>query len=69
MKLFGKKFGVREKKLVEDFLVEIKLISSLSHPNIIRCIGISVSDKKELLLIIEYMHHGSLRDLIDNNGL
>jgi len=54
-------------KFISDFLLEIKLLSSLSHPNVIHCLGISTSGDNELLLVTELMAHGSIRDFLDTH--
>lgn len=44
-----------------DFLSEAKLMRSLKHPNVVRLIGISLSPKDNLYLIMELMLLGDLK--------
>lgn len=56
-------YSSQKKKFVE----EIRVISQLRHPCIATMIGAVVSPKEEPLLIMEYMQHGSLHDVIHND--
>lgn len=52
---------------MEEFILEIKLLSALVHANIVRLLGVSVTDNT-LYLVTELMHRGSLRDVLDSKG-
>ena len=47
--------------LLRTFKLEIKLLSSAHHPNVIRLVGVCTKPK---CIITEYLSHGSLRDFI-----
>jgi len=46
---------------VEQFGNEVKILSSLNHPNLVLLIGYC-QDRKELLLVFEYVPNGTLAD-------
>ena len=48
-----------ECKGLEDFLMEASVLTSLSHPNLVKLIGVSV-DQKPAYFITEFMEKGSL---------
>ena len=52
-----------ECKGLEDFLVEASILTSLSHPNLVKLIGVSV-DQKPVYFITEFMEKGSLSDYL-----
>ena len=52
-----------ECKGLEDFLVEASVLTSLSHPNLVKLIGVSV-DQKPVYFITEFMEKGSLYDYL-----
>ncbi|CAM6108595.1 unnamed protein product [Calypogeia fissa] len=43
----------------KEFQVELNALSRLNHRNIVRCLGSCVL-KNEKLIVLEYVHHGSL---------
>ncbi|KAM7514169.1 hypothetical protein LguiA_003752 [Lonicera macranthoides] len=56
---------------IEQVINEIKLISSVNHPNLVRLLGCSI-DKGEQVLIYEYMPNGTLSQHLQKergNGL
>jgi serine/threonine protein kinase len=55
-------------QMLKEFLVEIKLTSALHHANVVHLHGISCSPEKELYIITELLHHGSIRDVLDAKG-
>ena len=61
-------FGRRHKASTNDFVKEIRLLSKLRHPCIATILG-AVKDKKNPMLIMEYMEQGSLYDLIHNETM
>lgn len=54
--------------MLNNFLVEIKLMSALTHPKIVEFIGITLPSPHKLCLVTELMHQGSLRDVLDRKG-
>jgi len=42
--------------------------SVLKHKFVVEFLGISFLSHNELVLVLELMHHGSLRDLLDRKG-
>lgn len=54
---------------VESVLMEVNLLGSLNHPNILRILGYH-RDEESLYLMLEYAEEGSLLDLVkETNGL
>eukprot|EP01119_Soliformovum_irregulare_P021472 TRINITY_DN7153_c0_g1_i2.p1 TRINITY_DN7153_c0_g1~~TRINITY_DN7153_c0_g1_i2.p1 ORF type:complete len:1103 (-),score=306.90 TRINITY_DN7153_c0_g1_i2:47-3286(-) len=51
-------------EFMQDFLNEIQLMSGLQHDNVLKFFGASITKGDEIFLVIEYMEHGSLRDLL-----
>lgn len=56
-------------KLRADFIQEMRLLSKLRHPCITTIMGAVISKSEEPLLVMEYMDHGSLFDLLHNETL
>ena len=54
-----------ECKGLEDFLMEASVLTSLSHPNLVKLIGVSV-DQKPAYFITEFMEKGSLYDYLQS---
>ena len=52
-----------ECKGLEDFLMEASVLTSLSHPNLVKLIGVSV-DRKPVYFITEFMEKGSLLEYL-----
>ncbi|XP_075690978.1 discoidin domain-containing receptor 2-like [Rhinoderma darwinii] len=52
----------------KDFLKEIKIISRLKHPNIIRLLGVCVQDDP-LCMITEYMENGDLNQFLSQREI
>ena len=50
-------------KGLQDFLAEAVIMTSLSHPNLVKLIGVSV-DEKPVYVITEFMEKGSLYDYL-----
>ena len=46
-------------KGLQDFLAEAIVMTSLSHPNLVKLIGVSI-DEKPVYIITEFMEKGSL---------
>ncbi|TGZ59032.1 hypothetical protein CRM22_009293 [Opisthorchis felineus] len=58
--------GVPE-KTQQDFLKEADTMQQLSHPNIIKLIGV-VTRKEPRMIVTEFMHHGSLDKYLQGVG-
>jgi tRNA A-37 threonylcarbamoyl transferase component Bud32 len=58
-----------KKKKRKALLHEIQLLSRLRHPCILALFGFVVEKKKEVMIVMEYMEHGSLHDLIHNETM
>jgi len=56
-------------KLKTDFILEMRHLSKLRHPCITTVMGAVISKKEEPMLIMEYMDHGSLYDLLHNETM
>ncbi|GAB2224000.1 hypothetical protein Droror1_Dr00004745 [Drosera rotundifolia] len=54
-----KKIKHRDAESTEQVMNEIKLLSSVSHPNLVRLLGCCV-EHGEQILVYEYMHNGTL---------
>ncbi|KAK4481482.1 hypothetical protein RD792_012382 [Penstemon davidsonii] len=54
-----KKIRNRNSDIVEQVINEIKLLSSVSHPNLVRLLGCSI-EKEEQILLYEFMPNGTL---------
>ena len=49
---------------------EIRILSSLNHPNIIQLYDVYQSqDQASIWIIMEYCHHGNLSEIIQTTGL
>mmetsp|Transcript_28762 Transcript_28762/g.81107 ORF Transcript_28762/g.81107 Transcript_28762/m.81107 type:complete len:526 (+) Transcript_28762:3905-5482(+) len=69
MPLLSRLFAQRTlSRLQADFVAEMRHLSKLRHPNITTVMG-AVLDSKDPLLVMEYMDHGSLYDVIHNDTL
>eukprot|EP01114_Cavostelium_apophysatum_P011195 TRINITY_DN2539_c0_g2_i2.p1 TRINITY_DN2539_c0_g2~~TRINITY_DN2539_c0_g2_i2.p1 ORF type:complete len:1198 (+),score=392.63 TRINITY_DN2539_c0_g2_i2:210-3803(+) len=60
--------AVATQKFMEDFLYEIKIMSSLNHENILELLGVCITKTDDVLLVTEFMEHGSMRDLLNRSG-
>lgn len=56
-------------KLKADFVVEMRQLAKLRHPNITTVMGAVMSKKEEPMLLMEYMENGSLYDAIRNDTI
>ena len=57
------------KKIRSDFIMEMRQLSKLRHPNITTTMGAVMSPGEDPLLVMEYMHNGSLYDAIRNDSI
>ena len=54
---------------LQDFLVEIKLMSALQNDHIVQFLGVVIApNRNKLYLVTELMHLGNLRDVLDRKG-
>ncbi|KAI2505827.1 guanylate cyclase [Fragilaria crotonensis] len=51
------------------FIAEVRHLSSLRHPCITTVMGAVINKKEDLMLILEYMDHGSLHNLLHNETM
>ena len=54
--------------MIKDFVIEIKLLNNLHHPNVVKLIGLSISPDNNLHILTDLLHMGSIRDLLDKKG-
>lgn len=52
-----------------DFIIEMRHLSKLRHPCITTVMGAVIWKREEPMLVMEYMDHGSLYDLLHNETL
>lgn len=64
-------FGYRDEysKLKADFIEEMKLLSKLRHPCITTVMGAVIEKGEDPMLVMEYMDHGSLYDVLHNETM
>mmetsp|Transcript_25718 Transcript_25718/g.37953 ORF Transcript_25718/g.37953 Transcript_25718/m.37953 type:complete len:1494 (+) Transcript_25718:46-4527(+) len=55
--------------LKTDFIVEMRLLSKLRHPCITTVMGAVINKREEPMLVMEYMDHGSLYDILHNDTM
>ncbi|RHY51663.1 hypothetical protein DYB34_008732, partial [Aphanomyces astaci] len=64
---------VNNHSAMESFMLEIKLMSKMDHPNIVRFVGVAWTTLVQLKMLTEYMPRGNVRmllqDVKSNNGL
>jgi serine/threonine protein kinase len=53
-----------KRSAIKDFKAEVQIMRRLRHPNIVAYLGASF-EKPNLCIVAEYLHNGSLEDLID----
>lgn len=72
-KPYTKRFGDINSKTYDaqktEFVKEMRFLSKLRHTNITTIMGAVVSDKSEPMMVMEYMHLGSLHDLLHNESM
>lgn len=64
-------FGYRDEyaRLKADFIVEMRHLSKLRHPCVTTVMGAVIAKNEEPMLVMEYMDHGSLYDLLHNDTM
>ncbi|KAL7549758.1 hypothetical protein ACHAWF_013033 [Thalassiosira exigua] len=55
------------KRLKKEFIMEMRQLSKLRHPCITTVMGAVIAKKQDPMLIMEFMDHGSLYDLLHND--
>ena len=65
-KIFGFHEADDYDKLKADFIVEMRHLATLRHPCITTVMGAVIDKREEPMLVMEYMHYGSLNDLLKN---
>ena len=57
VKQLHKKLDTWTPTIAEDFINEVKIHCSLRHPNVILCLGYSISEDKSLCIVTEYINN------------
>ena len=57
------------KNLKKDFVEEMRQLSKLRHPCIVTVMGAVMSSREDPLLVMEFLDHGSLYDLLHNETM
>lgn len=52
-------------KQVNEFLAEAKMNATMDHPHIVTFVGVAWDSLSDLCVVLEYMHGGELRALLD----
>lgn len=52
---------------IHDFIDEIKLISTFTHPKVVRFIGVVWTKESDIAVLTEYMPNGDLRKYLDGS--
>ncbi|OWZ02629.1 TKL protein kinase [Phytophthora megakarya] len=52
-------------KQVNEFLAEAKMNATMEHPHIVTFVGVAWDSLSDLCVVLEYMHGGELRALLD----
>ncbi|KAI9985973.1 hypothetical protein PInf_024764 [Phytophthora infestans] len=61
----GQFVAVKTMSDVDSFVKEVKLASTMSHPNIVQFIGVAWDYREDFCCVMEYMDGGDLRGLMD----
>eukprot|EP00771_Trimastix_marina_P003759 gnl/Trimastix_PCT/5135.p1 GENE.gnl/Trimastix_PCT/5135~~gnl/Trimastix_PCT/5135.p1 ORF type:complete len:353 (-),score=104.50 gnl/Trimastix_PCT/5135:45-1103(-) len=61
----AKKVAVHDESSLVEVMGEVSVMSKLRHPNIVGFLGLAF-DPPEIILVTEYMHYGSLYDILHN---
>jgi len=51
---------LKSKEQIQEFAQEAKVLLSLNHPNIVRCLGLHTSQTGDQYIVMEYLSNGSL---------
>eukprot|EP00977_Amphora_coffeiformis_P024041 scaffold14974_cov195-Amphora_coffeaeformis.AAC.48 len=68
-KLKKNKKGPTAKQLKEEFMEEMRYLSKLRHPCVTTVMGAMIEKGEDPMLIMEYMDHGSLYDILHNETM
>lgn len=68
IKQYGKKISNKKMKKSADFIVEVDIISSLRHPNIVLYMGVCMN-YSHYLMVTEFLDGGSLFDLLHKKNV
>jgi len=60
---------VNHSKLKADFILEMRHLSKLRHPSITTVMGAVIGKNEEPMLVMEYMEHGSMYDILHNETM
>eukprot|EP00644_Phytophthora_capsici_P015988 jgi/Phyca11/10461/fgenesh1_pm.PHYCAscaffold_49_\ len=52
-------------KHVNEFLAEAKMNATMDHPHVVTFVGVAWDSLSDLCVVLEYMHGGELRSLLD----
>lgn len=52
-------------KHVNEFLAEAKMNATMDHPHVVMFVGVAWDSLSDLCVVLEYMHGGELRSLLD----
>jgi len=52
----------------DSFLREIRMMTALDHPHILKLYGVCTKDNAEMLIITELMANGDLKHYLMNDG-
>jgi serine/threonine protein kinase len=61
--------GGNRRQLRKEFIEEMRFLSKLRHPCITTVMGAVIDKKEEPMLVMEYMDHGSLHDILHNETM
>lgn len=56
----------KNSEFLNRFMIEIKLMASLHHPNIVMFLGACIRPTSHMMLVLEYCAFGSLHDFMEN---
>jgi len=59
----------RDELKLKRFINEARILSQLRHPNTVSCIDTGQMDNGRLFIVMEFVHGGTLRDLMDQGRL
>mmetsp|Transcript_13854 Transcript_13854/g.19241 ORF Transcript_13854/g.19241 Transcript_13854/m.19241 type:complete len:752 (-) Transcript_13854:300-2555(-) len=55
---------LKSREQLQEFAQEAKVLLSLNHPNIVRCLGIHTSSSGDQYIVMEYLSSGSLDNVL-----
>ncbi len=59
----------KDKEFIDRFMIEIKLMSNLHHPNIVMFLGAVITPVSKMCLVLEFCVYGSLHDFLSKRKL